>query len=170
MIIVVFLLVIVLGLGAFFFILMKEMKGVPQTSAPSLSKNDTSPHLGAGALNFNAAVMGGPIVPSLKNGHQDVQDAFVDKLDQKCLKLEQMLDEKNRTLAKLQEDIQHERSHRKEFENFKDILQCQIEELKMQNKKLREDLARAVQGNNFQAQAKTGGGTPVVQEREVDAL
>lgn len=78
---------------------------------------------------------------------KDIKEALVEKLDQKCVKLEQILDEKNRILDRLQKDLESERSHRNEFEGLKAVLQQQIEELKAQNKQLREEIERILQEN-----------------------
>jgi hypothetical protein len=78
---------------------------------------------------------------------RDIKQALVDKLDQKCVKLEQILDEKNRILAQLQKDLENERAHRGEFESLKGILQQQINDFKAQNRSLKEELERALQEN-----------------------
>lgn len=78
---------------------------------------------------------------------RDIKQALVDKLDQKCIKLEQILEEKNRILAQLQKDLEDERAHRGEFESLKTILQQQIDDLKAQNRSLKDELERILQEN-----------------------
>ena len=78
---------------------------------------------------------------------QDIKQALVDKLDQKCIKLEQILEEKNRILAQLQKDLESERAHRGEFESLRAILQQQIDDFKAQNRNLKEELERSLQEN-----------------------
>ena len=168
-VIVAFLLFVILGLGIFFFILMKELKKAPQDEASSLSKDGMALPSRAGASLFASGLIGGLGVPSLRNAHQDTKEAFVDKLDQKCLKLEQILDEKNRILAELEAELQNERSHRGEFESLKDILQNQIEDLKDQNRKLKDDLARILQ-DNLEAQGKIAGGASAIQAQRTDVI
>ncbi len=82
-----------------------------------------------------------------REGLQDIKEALVKKLDQKCVKLEEILEEKNRILSRLEEDLKNEQSHRHEFEGVKEILQQQIEELKVQNKQLKEELSRSLEDN-----------------------
>ena len=88
---------------------------------------------------------------------KEMTQTIADKLDQKCIKLEKILEEKNRILDRLQKDLESERSHRGEFESLKGILQQQIDDLKLQNRNLKDELDRVLQ-DSLRLQA----GLPVV--------
>ncbi len=121
MIIFLFLGVIVVGLAVFGVLLTKELK----SGVLGGEKNSGSlPPSGSLAASDSGGILG-----------------------ERCQKLEQLLDEKNRILSQVERELSDERAHRSEFESLKDILQRQIEDLKAQNKKIKEDSSKALQGN-----------------------
>ncbi|MBF0388441.1 MAG: hypothetical protein HQL20_11450 [Candidatus Omnitrophica bacterium] len=69
-------------------------------------------------------------------------------LGERFNKLEQMLEEKNRLLSVAAQDLLNERAQRGEFDKLKEILQQQIEDLKAQNKRVKEDLTKALNDNS----------------------
>ncbi|MBF0594703.1 MAG: hypothetical protein HQL22_07025 [Candidatus Omnitrophica bacterium] len=69
-------------------------------------------------------------------------------LGERCQKLEQLLEEKSRTLLQMEKDLENERSHRSEFESLKEVFQRQIEDLKAQNRKLKENASKAFPENS----------------------
>lgn len=167
--IVVFLVMMVLGLGAFFFVFLKEMRSgheaggavaaVPTEPSLSLSRTlPVDPEISAGS---------GII---LKKGRQAPEEIIVDKLDQKCLKLEQLLEEKNHALARIENDLKSERAHRAEFEEFKEILQRQIEDLKAQNRRLRDDLERTLRDGVKASEGKIGDAAASASPSSDEAL
>lgn len=145
----IFILVMAVGLGVFFQTLMREIR----TGSPGPVEAAALPGRRAFGLGFpgkeaSPAMPGGlSLPPDSGQSAPDIKEALVQKLDQKCLKLEELLAEKNRTLARLEEDLKNEQKNRKEFETLKGILEGQINEMKVQNRTLREELARALQEN-----------------------
>ncbi|MBF0122785.1 MAG: hypothetical protein HQL21_05185 [Candidatus Omnitrophica bacterium] len=168
-IVIIFLFFIVLGLAAFFFFLMKELKGQSRVGEPSLAKNERPTLFGAAGLSSGEETIKNTTVSVFKNGTESVKEDMVDKLTQKCLKLEQLLDEKNHTLARLEGEVQSEQSHRREFESLKDILLRQIEDVKAQNRKLKDDLAKVLQAR-LQPLDKVAGEESDVQQREASVV
>lgn len=122
--VIIFILLILLGLLAFFLVLMREMKGSLSRATPPLP---------------------GPL-PKFSSQRKNPEALLLDKLDEKCLKLEQLLSEKNQSLLRLEEELRQERSCRSEFESLRNILDMQIHDLKAQNRKLKDDLAMAAGG------------------------
>jgi septal ring factor EnvC (AmiA/AmiB activator) len=122
--VIIFILLILLGLLAFFLVLMREMKGSLSRATPPLP---------------------GPL-PKFSSQRKNPETLLLDKLDEKCLKLEQLLSEKNQALLKLEEELRQERSCSSEFESLRNILEMQIHDLKTQNRKLKDDLAMAAGG------------------------
>jgi hypothetical protein len=157
---VIFLLIIVAGLAVFFFVFIKEFKeGSPRVQAqaePHLQDFDSTKN----PVGKKAVESQPPKPPSGGSAEReelkDIKDALVQKLDQKCVKLEQILEEKNRILARFEEDLKHEQTQRQEFDGVRAILQQQIEELKLQNKQLKEEMARILE-ENLALQSKTYG-------------
>lgn len=90
-----------------------------------------------------------PLAPNVTPQEElkDIKQALVDKLDQKCIKLERILEEKNKILEQMQKDLELERSHRSEFESLRTILQQQIDDLKAQNRTLKDEFDRILQEN-----------------------
>jgi predicted RNase H-like nuclease (RuvC/YqgF family) len=76
-----------------------------------------------------------------------LKDALVQKLEQKCSKLEQILEEKNRIVAKLEESFRHEQNNRQETDGVKQIFQQEIEQLKGQNKQIKNEMAKILEEN-----------------------
>ncbi len=58
-------------------------------------------------------------------------------LEENVLRLETILNEKNKTIERLQRELVAERSHRGEFEKVKSILDEEIKSLRIQNKELK---------------------------------
>jgi TolA-binding protein len=67
--------------------------------------------------------------------------------DLKIMKLEQMIDEKNRMITELQKGMQSGHDHEVQIEDLKQILQAEIESLKQQNKQLKSEIARFTEEN-----------------------
>lgn len=65
----------------------------------------------------------------------------------KCEKLEQMMGEKNKEIMALQKDLEVEKSMQREFETLKRTYLEQIEELKMQNRRSKEELQSVFREN-----------------------
>lgn len=143
MFIVIFLVLIALGLAAFGFLFFKEWKSGafaddpssvtlrPLTTESEPRLRDVKPSDPSPAV----AQMASHSVPDT-----ETNQVLVDK----CSKLEQLLEEKNHLLRQLELELASEKSHRGEFESMRDILQSQLEDLKVQNKKLKEELAQAL--------------------------
>ncbi|MBF0485277.1 MAG: hypothetical protein HQL16_02055 [Candidatus Omnitrophica bacterium] len=85
--------------------------------------------------------------PAVKPLAKDAPPDQAGKFEEKYIKLEQMMEEKNRILERLKHDLDVERACRAEFENFKTILQQQIHDLKQHNRALKEDLQGLRQKN-----------------------
>lgn len=101
----------------------------------------------ASLAETNTDRLSNPTDTSPREELQDIKQALVDKLDHKCVKLEQILEEKNKILAQLQKDLEDERAHRGEFDSLQSVLQNQITELKTQNRSLRTELERSLEEN-----------------------
>jgi DNA repair exonuclease SbcCD ATPase subunit len=77
----------------------------------------------------------------------------------KIVKLEQMLEEKNKIVAALQKNLQSSDDHEAEINGLKQIFQSQIEALKQQNRDLRSEAVRLSQ-ENLDLQTKVYAGQP----------
>ena len=93
-----------------------------------------------------------PVVEISSEASRNAKPDEMNKPDQKYIKLEQLLEEKNQSLALLQKDLLIERGHQGEYESLKAIFQQQIDELKTQNRGLKDELERTRQ-ENFRLQA-----------------
>lgn len=157
MMIFLFLGIIVLGLGAFAFVFLKEFKSgelqddEPQKAAP-LRASDVQ------------------AVPGQEADPLPTEEVSGGILGERYKKLEQMLDEKSHLVVQLQQDLDNERSHRGEFDSLKDILQRQIEDLKAQNKRVKEDLARALQDNIEQQSRHSSIATAIASAGEAASV
>lgn len=156
---VVFLLIIVVGLVAFALVFKKELGG----EGPPAAKEGL--HLQDFPLSKNPApdkTVQPPVPkpaeskPTGREENPGIKEELLQKLDQKCFKLEQLLDEKNRVLAKLEEELKHEQNHRPGIDGVKEVLQQEIEELKLQNKQLKEEMSRILE-ENVALQSKVSG-------------
>ncbi len=133
--IVIFLLLLLAGLGAFVLVFMKALKGnVPvqvslQDIEPSRPVPEPSADIPAGLSNGDL----------LKEQYQQIL--------QKVSKQEELLEEKNRIIVALQESAHASHEQEGQIDNIRQILQSQIEELKAQNKKLKDELARVTDEN-----------------------
>jgi hypothetical protein len=151
---VLFPLIIVAGLVAFFFVFKKELKGeVSQVQEPPHLPDFALPKGASSQKTVEAPLAKKAVAPSPEQ-HQlkDIKD----KLDQKCTKLEQILEEKNQILTRMEVDLKNEQVQRQEFDGVRAILQQQIEDLKLQNKQLKEEIARVL-GENLALQTKAYG-------------
>ncbi len=163
MVLIVFILVIVAGLGLFGFIFSKELKnGVLDGGRASEDLEKTgvvSSKNGAKSLNRLAADTIYRDVPTVS------EPLTGGILNERYSKLEQLLEEKDRSLRKVEDELVNERSHRTEFEELKTLLQTQLDELKQQNKKLKEELAeerrKGMESSAVQAPLKEPSVSPV---------
>ncbi len=150
MMLFIFLAIIVLGSGLFGFVFMKEFKSgaLGDKEAPVPPRLEPSRSLSAES-GFHLRESDVQAVPGMETPVGDIPAGL---LGERCNKLEQMLEEKNRLLKQAEQELLNERAHRGEFESFKEILQRQIEDLKAQNRRIKEDLSKALQ-NNIEQQA-----------------
>lgn len=140
---VAFLLIIFAGLAFFFIIFREEFRSgaLKANSAPHL------PGFGNPSEKFKAIASALSTAADAGEGPSNASGHSSQKAEQKSAKLEEMLEEKNRILARLEEDLKNEQGHRYEFDGIKEILQQEIEDLKSQNKKLKEELAQVFEEN-----------------------
>ena len=136
---ILFITFLVIGLAGFAVVFMKEFKSEkPQ----QVSLRNIQPLVGSLGEKAEPA-------PSVVEdpSHLVELKAVREVFDQKILKLEQMLDEKNRLIDGFQKSAYSEQEQQTQMENLKQILQAQIDELKQQNKGLKEELARVLDEN-----------------------
>ena len=88
------------------------------------------------ALRPQAPAAPVPVLPEAIDLPVDPQDMPI-PLTVKAEKIELLLLEKNKTIDRLQSDLEAERSHRQEFEKVKDLLDEEIIRLKEHNRALR---------------------------------
>jgi hypothetical protein len=146
---VVFLLIIVAGLLAFIFVFKKELGREPPPAKEEPHLQDFSPSKSPVPEKSVPPPTAKPVATG-SAGRDELpgrQEALAQKFDQKYVKLEQILEEKNRILARLEEDLKHEQDHRQEIDGVKEVLQQQIEESKLQNKQLKEEMSRILEEN-----------------------
>ena len=159
---ILFITFLVIGLAGFAVVFMKEFKSEkPQ----QVSLRNIQPLVGSLGEKAEPA-------PSVVEdpSHLVELKAVREVFDQKILKLEQMLDEKNRLIDGFQKSAYSEQEQQTQMENLKQILQAQIDELKQQNKELKTELARVVD-ENMDLQTKVfavqGRSVPVQEQVEV---
>jgi len=145
--IILFLVVIAVGLGLFAFIFLKELKSgaFDGNTPPEPSFFKTAPVVEKKSPVKSKAEL--PQKPPEDDTAKPAELLSGGILNERAAKLDQLLEEKNRHTAQLEKELAAERAHRGDFDSLKDILQRQIEDLKAQNKTLKDDLAKALQGN-----------------------
>ncbi len=135
-----------IGLAGFAFVFMKAFKGedVPQTVSLRPFEGLTQP----AAASLSTAEL------STEKPDQLVElKAICEVAEVKIIKLEQMLDEKNRMITDLQNGLRSGHDHELQVEDLKQILQAEIEELKSQNKQLKAEIVR-LSDENLDLQTK----------------
>ena len=147
MMIFIFLGIMMVGLALFAVVFMKEFKGGVIEEDCSLPLPDLKRPNDLMAKKVSLRESDVPVVPGMEKAASSDAAVSGGILGERYHKLEQMLEEKSRLLAQAEQELSNERSHRAEFESLKDILQRQIEDLKAQNRRSKEDLARALQDN-----------------------
>ena len=138
---VIFLGIMAVGLAYFGFVFYKELK----SGAFNGNSASADTVLGGNLLSKRLAEM--PVILPT-DASKPVQAQGGGILGERTAKLEQQLEEKTRYAAQLEQDLSAERTHRGEFDSLKEILQRQIEDLKVQNKALKEDHAKLLQENS----------------------
>ena len=131
----VFLVVMLLGLGAFVLVFIPVLK---RTTSSDVSLQDRPLPVSSSLSPVNM-----PQPPSeieiLREAHEQVL--------MKVSKQEVMLEEKNKAITALQEEVDAGREQQGNVDNIKQILQAQIDELKGQNKRLKDELTRVLDEN-----------------------
>lgn len=78
--------------------------------------------------------------PVLSEGLAEPEGDFHIPLEEQMLKLGTIISEKNRLIEKLRKELAVYHSHREEFEKIKSILEEEIQQLKIQNKELKNKI------------------------------
>ena len=133
--IILFFFILLIGLGAFVFVFMKGLKGVASAKV-SFKEPLPSEPLPVLSVDIPATVSE---INLLKDLHQQTL--------QKVVKQEEMLEEKNKIITALQEGAHTSHDQQGQIESITQIFQSQIEELKGQNKKLKDELSRLIDEN-----------------------
>jgi hypothetical protein len=149
---IVFFLILLIGLAGFAFVFTKALKSRAMPEPVLLRPFDKLPH---------------PVpvepMPVTDGSDQIVQlKALCVADEQKIVKLEQMIDEKNGMIEDLKKGFQSGDDHQAQVDSLKQILQAQIEELKQQNKQLKSEVARLSE-ENIDLQTKVYAGQVPVQ-------
>lgn len=144
MTIAIFLGIIAAGLSVLGISLMQAFKGGAfDDGAETVPSAEGAPKLAEKDLQLRSSRV--QVVPGMEKFADSSEAAPGGIISERCKKLEQILEEKNLLLVRAEQELANERTHRGEFDSLKEILQRQIEDLKAQNKRIREDLARALQ-------------------------
>lgn len=139
---IVFLLIVGVGLAGFALVFMSALKANDRPESVSLRPLDMLPRSADPSSVSSAADFS-------SDEHAQIVElkAVCEASELKIAKLEQMINEKNKTITDLQKGIQSGDDQATQIENLKQILQAEIEELKQQNKQLKADLARSSEEN-----------------------
>ena len=121
---ILFLILVVLGLGSFAFVLMKELKGAPS----------------------GEGVQPVAVVSDTSDEYIELK-AMCEAATQKSIQLEKMLEEKNAVINQLKKTSLSGDEHQAQVDSLKDIMQHQIEALKEQNKVTKEELSHVLEEN-----------------------
>ncbi len=141
---ILFIAFILTGLVWFAVVFMKEFGGGKMRPVASTAPAGTEPEEGQGA-----------------DGQDRMTELKVQReaFEQRILKLEQMLEEKNQLIGEFQKNAYSEQEQQQQMEGLKQIFQKQIDELKEQNKELKREITRILQENmDLQAVAFAGQG------------
>jgi predicted RNase H-like nuclease (RuvC/YqgF family) len=138
----VFILILVIGLIGFILVFTKALQGYREQGAGSLRSLDKLAESPVSDLVLSPMRM----VDDEAFKAVEVK-AVTQAFELKIMKLEQMIDEKNRMITDLQKGLRSGHDHEVQFEDLKQILQAQIEELKQENKKLRSEISRSSEEN-----------------------
>jgi hypothetical protein len=152
-----FLLIIVVGFVVFILVFKKELGREPPPVKAEPHLQDFLPSKSPAQVKSVQPSLAKPAASGSagRNELSVSQEVPAQKLDQKSVKLEQILEEKNRILATLEEDLKHEQNLRQEIDSVKAVLLQQIEEFKLQNKQLKEEMSKIL-AENLALQSKVG--------------
>ncbi len=131
---ILFLFLLVLGIGGFLFVFLKEFK------------------------DGGSSPIAAPIVAASSSGvvSQELVElkAVYEACKQKVVKLERLIEEKNEAIAEFEKNVLSKDDHQLQVEKLKQILQGQIDVLKQENKRMREELSGVLEENvSLQAKA-----------------
>jgi hypothetical protein len=150
---IVFIFILLIGLAGFAFVFTRALKSGNVPEPVGLRPLDRLPPGVTPEPSGGEVVI--PAAPSLR------EDAL------KVAKLEQMLVEKNNVIEGLQKSLRSGDDHDAQIESLKQIFQAQIEELKQQNKQLKDEVSR-LSGENLDLQTKVYAGqapaSPAVEQ------
>lgn len=159
---IVFFFILLIGLAGFAFVFTKALKGRDMPGSVLLRPLDRLPR--------SASVELAPV--SLADGSEQIVEfkAVCEADGLKIVKLEQMIDEKNRMITDLQKSSQLGHDHDEQVDGLKQILQAQIEELKQQNRQLKAEVTRLSE-ENIDLQTKVYAGQvpkpPAIERIEI---
>lgn len=134
---ILFIVIMLAGLGAFAYVFMQASKTA--ADEPKVSLRD---------------IQQAAEVVSVKLPQPDISTAELatlkiknEEAELRIAKLEEMLAEKNRTIAALEQGVSSKEDQQGQMDNLKNIFQSQIEELKGQNKQLKDEMSRVLEEN-----------------------
>jgi len=141
---IVFILILVVGLAGFAFVFMKALKGRDAPEPVLLRPLDKPSEKLSGPSKAEAAPV---LIPTGDPAQVARLKALCQEEQLKSVKLEEMIDEKNKMIEDLQKSSRSGHDHDAQVDGLKQILQAQIEELKQQNRELKAEIARLSQEN-----------------------
>jgi seryl-tRNA synthetase len=120
---ILFLFIVIAGIGGFFFVFLKEFK-----SGPSLPST-VQPHTAD--------------IPDKNMDLRSMHEASVKKIE----KLEKLIEEKNALIEQLQANHPSKDEHQAQIDTIKQIFQDQIDILKKEHRSTKDELSRIVEEN-----------------------